>query len=102
VRTSGCRAGGPPHFLPALLRDAARLGLSTLSVGVVLYALAPGSRPAIGHAIAAGVALLLWCYCDGMIGRLDWGLAALEALLRLRLALAWVEVLFEASGSGSG
>ena len=38
--------------------------------------------------------MLVWCYCDGMVGRLNWGLAALEALLRLRLALAWFDFLF--------
>jgi hypothetical protein len=41
------------------------------------------------------VALLAWCYCDGMVGRLCWGLAAIEALLRLRLALAWIELLHD-------
>jgi len=76
------------------VRDAAGLGLSTLAVSAVLYALAPEGRPLIRHIVAAGVALLVWCYCDGMVGRLSWGLAAMEALLRLRLSLAWAELLF--------
>jgi hypothetical protein len=80
--------------LPALVRDVAGLGLSTLSVGVMLSALAPAGQPPISHTVATGAALLVWCYCDGMVGRLNWGLAALEALLRLRLALVWVEFLF--------
>jgi hypothetical protein len=33
---------------------------------------------------------------------LCWGLAAIEALLRLRLALAWVELLFDALKSNAG
>ena len=45
-----------------------------------------------------GAALLVWCYCDGMVGRLSWGLAALEALLRLRLALVWDDFLAKALG----
>ena len=77
------------------MRDAAGLGLSTFAVGAALYALAPGARPPISHAAATGVALLAWCYCDGMVGRLCWGLAAIEALLRLRLALAWIELLHD-------
>jgi hypothetical protein len=62
----------------------------------MLSMLAPAGHPAIGHTVATGAALLVWCYCDGMVGRQSWGLAALEALLRLRLALAWVEFLFDA------
>ena len=42
------------------------------------------------------------CHFEGMVGRLSWGLAGVEALLRLRLELAWVELLFEASGSSAG
>ena len=87
------RLGGPRWPIPALVRDAAALGLSTLAVGAVLYALAPGRQPPPHHAVATGVLLLVWCYCDGMIGRLSWGLAALEALLRLRIALVWAEFL---------
>ena len=87
-------AGGSPRTVPALVREATGLGLSTFAVGAVLYALAPGRLPPIGHAIAAGLALLVWCYCDGKVGRLSWGLAAMEALLRLRLSLAWAELLF--------
>jgi hypothetical protein len=30
-----------------------------------------------------------------MVGRLCWGLAALEGLLRLRLVLTWVAFLFD-------
>jgi len=88
--------GGALWPLPALVRDAACLGLSTLSVSSMLSTLAPAGQPPIGHTVATGAALLVWCYCDGMVGRLNWGLAALEALLRLRLALAWVEFLFNA------
>jgi hypothetical protein len=94
VRTARYAASGSWRPLPALVRDVAGLGLSTLSVGVMLSALAPAGQPSIGHTVATGAALLVWCYCDGMVGRLNWGLAALEALLRLRLALVWVEFLF--------
>jgi len=37
-----------------------------------------------------------------MVGRLSWGLAAVEALLRLRLALVWVELLFDALRPNTG
>ncbi len=63
----------------------------------MLSALAPAGQPPIDHTIATGAALLVWCYCDGMVGRLNWGVAALAALLRLRLALAWVDFLFGSS-----
>ena len=89
-------AGGFAWSVPALVRDAAGLGLSTFAVGaVLLHALTP-EGPLVRHVAAAGVALLVWCYCDGMVGRLSWGLAALEALLRLRLALVWDEILVDA------
>ena len=88
------RAGRPRWPIPALVRDAAARGLSTLAVGAVLYALAPGDQPLVRHVVVVGVALTVWCYCDGKVGRLSWGLAALEALLRLRLSLAWAELLF--------
>ena len=87
-------AGGPPWSILALARDAAGLGLTTLAVGALLYALTPGRQPPIDHAVAAGVAQLVWCHCEGLVGRLSWGLAAIEALLRLRLSLAWAELLF--------
>jgi hypothetical protein len=94
--------GWCPWPVPALVREAAGLGLSTLAVGAVLHALAPGGLPLIRHVVAAGAALLVWCYCDGMAGRLSWGLAAVEALLRLRLSLAWAELLCDAWGSHVG
>ena len=96
MRAARQGAGGSPSSVPALVREATGLGLSTFAVGAVLYALAPEGQPLVRHVAAAGLALLVWCYCDGMIGRLCWGLAAIEALLRLRLALAWVEFLFHA------
>ena len=65
--------GGCAWSIPDLVRDAADLGLSTLAVGAVLCALAPGNQPLVRHVAAAGVALLVWCYCDGMVGRLSWG-----------------------------
>ena len=95
-------AGGSPWSVPALVREAAGLGLTTLAVGALLYALAPGRQPPIGHAAAMGLAQLVWCHRDGLVGRLSWGLAAVEALLRLRIELAWVEVLFDALGSSAG
>ena len=87
-------AGGCAWSIPVLVRDAAGVGLSTLVVDAVLYALAPRDQPLVRHVVAVGVALMVWCYCDGKVGRLSWGLAALEALLRLRLSLAWAELLF--------
>jgi hypothetical protein len=62
----------------------------------MLSALAPAGQPPIGHAVATAAALLVWCYSEGMVGRQSWGLTALEARLRLRLTLAWVEFLFDA------
>lgn len=79
------------------------LAAATLPVGAVLAALAPEGHLAGSQAGAAGVALLVWCYCDGTVGRrLHWGLAALEALLRLRLALAWARVLLDGPDLGAG
>jgi hypothetical protein len=95
---AGRRVGGLQWSIAALVKDAATLGLSTLAMGAELYVLAPGGQPLLYHAVAPGVALLVWCYCDGMVGRLSWGLAAVEALLRLRLALAWAELLLEILG----
>jgi hypothetical protein len=77
----------------AFATDATRLGLSTFAVGAVLYALAPGERPPVTYTVVTGTELLIWCYSDGMVGRLCLGLAAIEALLRLRLVLTWVEFL---------
>jgi hypothetical protein len=102
VKTSRRGVSRSLWSVQVLVWDAASLGLSTLSVGAMLYALAPGGQPSIGHAVTTGMALLVWCYCDGMVGRLNWGLAALEALLRLRLALAWVDFLFAALASSTG
>lgn len=95
-------AGGSPWSVPLLARDAAGLGSSTLVVGAVLYVLAPDGQPLVRQVAAAGVALLVWCYCDGMVGRLSWGLAAVEALLRLRLALVCAELLFDALRPNTG
>ena len=63
--------------------------LSTLVIGAVLFALPPFAEPPIGYQVAAtGAALVVWCYCDGIVGRLSLGLAALEGLLRLRVDLS--------------
>jgi hypothetical protein len=102
VRANRHGAGGFAWSVPALVRDAVGLGLSTLAVGAVLHVLAPGGLPLFRHVVAAGAALLLWCYCDGVVGRMSWGLAAVEAVLRLRLSLAWAELLCDASGSHVG
>ena len=81
----------------------AGLAFSTLMVGVVLFALTPAAQPPLGrHVAATGAALVVWCYCDGLIGRMDWGLAALEGLLRLRLAMEWAALLSGAFGPRDG
>jgi hypothetical protein len=100
VKLSQHGRDGPPWSIPALVRDAVGLsfGLSTLAVSAVLYVLAPENQPLTRHIVAAGVLLLVWCYCDGMVGRLHWGLAVVEALLRLRLALMWDKTLFDVLG----
>ncbi len=82
--------------------DAAELGLSTLALGAALVALPPAGPPLAGQVAATGALLLGVCYCAGTVGRLSWGLAALEALLRLRLALAWCELLLGAFGPDGG
>jgi len=48
-----------------------------------------GEQPSTNSVVTEGLALLIWCYYDGIVGHLSWGLAAVEALLRLRLAQAW-------------
>jgi hypothetical protein len=79
------------------------LALSTSLVGCVLFALVPEAQPPAGrHTAAAGAALVVWCYCDGLVGRMSWGLAALEGLLRLRLALEWTALLLDAFGPRGG
>jgi hypothetical protein len=81
----------------------AGLAFSTLMVGIVLFALAPAAQLPLGrHVAAAGAALVVWCYCDGLVGRTDWGLAALEGLLRLRLAMEWAALLLDAFGPRDG
>ena len=47
---------------------------------------------------AAGAALVVWCYCDGIVGRLSLGFAALGGLLRLRVALGWTMLFLKAFG----
>lgn len=95
-------AGTPRRAFPVDI-GMAGLAFSSLAVGAVLFALAPAEQPPPGrHAAAAGAALVVWCYRDGLIGRMDWGLAALEGLLRLRLAMEWAALLLEAFGPRDG
>ncbi len=87
---------GGGSWLP-MLRETAALTLSTLVIGAVLFALPPFAEPPLGYQVAAtGAALVVWCYCDGIVGRLSLGLAALEGLLRLKIALAWTMLFVEA------
>jgi len=75
--------------------EVAGLAFSTLVVGSALYALTLVAGPLPGYRTAlAGAGLIGWCYCDGILGQLHWGLASLEGLLRLRLALEWTALLF--------
>ena len=81
------------------LGEIAELTLSTLVIGAVLFALPPFAEPPIGYQVAAtGAALVVWCYCDGIVGRLSLGFAALEGLLRLRVALGWTMLFLKAFG----
>ena len=81
------------------LGDIAELRLWTRVIGGILFALPPFAEPPIGYQVAAaGAALVVWCYCDGIVGRLSLGLAALEGLLRLRVALGWTMLFLEAFG----
>ena len=81
------------------LGEMADLTLSTLVIGAVLFALPPFAEPPMGYQVAAtGAALVVWCYCDGIVGRLSLGLAALEGLLRLKIALGWTMLFLEAYG----
>ncbi len=81
------------------LGEMADLTLSTLVIGAVLFALPPFAEPPMGYQVAAaGAALVVWCYCDGIVGRLSLGLAALEGLLRLKIALGWTMLFLEAFG----
>lgn len=90
-------AGGGSWF--SRLGDIAELTLSTLVIGAILFALPPFAEPPIGYQVAAaGAALVVWCYCDGIVGRLSLGLAALEGLLRLKIALGWTMLFLEAYG----
>ncbi len=87
---------GGGSWLP-MLKETADLTLSTLVIGAVLFALPPFAEPPLGYQVAAtGAALVVWCYCDGIVGRLSLGLAALEGLLRLKIALAWAMLFVEA------
>lgn len=53
----------------------------------------------LAHQVAfAGFALALWCFSDGLFGRFSIGLALLEGLLLLRLAIGWTGLLVEALG----
>lgn len=85
--------------IPGLLltwREVGSVAISTLLVGVMLFALPPFADRPLGYQIAAaGAALAVWCYTDGIIGRLSWGLAVTEGLLRLKAALAWTAFLLE-------
>ncbi len=91
--------GASPNPLSAKL--VAALVAFTLLVGAVLFALPPTAEPPPPRQVwAAAVALVVWSYCDGFFGRLHWGLAALEGLLLLKLALNWTALLLEAFGTG--
>jgi hypothetical protein len=93
--------GGGPRWLFPRPREIAELALSTLAIGAVLVALPPTAEPPLGHqVVAAGALLVVWCYCDGIVGRLHLGLAALEGLLRLKLALHWTMLLLDVCGGG--
>jgi len=85
--------------IPGLLltwREVGSVTLSTLLVGAALFVLPPFAERPLGYQItAAGAALAVWCYTDGIIGRLSWGLAAMEGLLRLNAALAWTALLLK-------
>jgi hypothetical protein len=43
--------------------------------------------------------MAVWSYCDGFVGRRDWGVAALEGLLLTNVALHWTALLLEAFGA---
>lgn len=86
---------GPGASFTELVAD---LTLSTLIVGTMLF-LSAADPPLAGHTVVAGGALVAGGYVGGAIGHRHLGLAALEGLLRLRLALEWTAFLIEAFGS---
>ena len=95
VRPQASGASEPPRA-PAVTMMA-DLTLSTLTVGTVLF-LSAADPPLGTDTTAAGGVFVAWCYVGGVVGRRHLGLAAVEGLLRLRLALEWVRFLIEAFG----
>ncbi len=72
----------------------------TLLVGAALFALPPTAEPPLPRQVAAAAPfMVVWCYCDGFVGRRDWGMAALEGLLLTKVALHWAALLVEAFGA---
>jgi hypothetical protein len=93
--------GSTPRQLFPRLGEIAGLALSTLAIGAALVVLPPTAEPPLGHqVVATGALLVVWCYCDGIVGRLHFGLAAVEGLLRLKLALHWAVLLLDVLGGG--
>ena len=91
-------AAGVGSWSPRL-GDIAELKLSTHVIGAGLFGLPPYPELPIGYLVAAlSTSLVVWCYCDGIVGRLSLGFAALEGLLRLRVALGWTMLFLEAFG----
>ena len=89
-------AGGPSPFDARLLAAVAGL---TLLVGAALFALPPTAEPPLPRQVgAAAASLVVWSYCDGFVGRRDWGMAALEGVLLTKVALHWTALLVEAFG----
>ena len=88
-------AGGPSPSDARLLAAVAGL---TLLVGAALFALPPTAEPPLPRQVAAAAAMAVWSYCDGFVGRRDWGMAALEGLLLTKVALHWTALLVEAFG----
>jgi hypothetical protein len=77
----------------------AYVALVTLLVGIGLFVLPPhGEMPLSHQVVLAGVALVLWCFSDGLFGRFSVILASIEAVLLLRLAVNWTRLLVDAFG----
>ncbi len=84
-------------------REALGLAFSTLVVGAALFALPPFGAAPLPHQVSFAAALLvLWSFTDGTVGRLHWGLAVIEGLLRLRVSLSWVALLIEVFSRPAG
>ena len=89
----------PGRGAPSIPMAMTYVAAVTFVVGLALFVIPPFGQMPLSYQVAlTGIALALWSFSDGFLGRFSIALALIEAVLLLRLSVGWTRLLVDVFG----